>query len=166
MLLPYKGVRPIIGSKVFVAENATVIGRVELADFSSVWFGAVLRGDIADIYIGKYSNVQDVTVIHVDTDIPTIVGDYVTIGHSAVIHGCKIGNYTLVGMGAVVLTGAEIGEGSVIGAGAVIKENEKIPPRSLVVGVPGKVVKTLSDESVEKLKEHAIRYYELSATFL
>ncbi|MCD6420127.1 MAG: gamma carbonic anhydrase family protein, partial [Synergistetes bacterium] len=116
--------------------------------------------------IGKYSNVQDLTVIHVDTDIPTIVGDYVTIGHSAVIHGCKIGNYTLVGMGAVVLTSAEIGEGSVIGAGAVIKENEKIPPRSLVVGVPGKVVKTLSDESMEKLKEHAIRYYELSATFL
>ena len=166
MLLPYKGVRPVIGSKVFVAENATVIGRVELADFSSVWFGAVLRGDIANIYIGKYSNVQDLTVIHVDTDIPTIVGDYVTIGHSAVIHGCKIGDYTLVGMGAVVLTGAEIGEGSVIGAGAVIKENEKIPPWSLVVGVPGKVVKTLSDESVEKLKEHAIRYYELSATFL
>ena len=166
MILPYKGVSPVIGSKVFVAENATVIGRVELADFSSVWFGAVLRGDIANIYIGKYSNVQDLTVIHVDTDIPTIVGDYVTIGHSAVIHGCKIGNYTLVGMGAVVLTSAEIGEGSVIGAGAVIKENEKIPPRSLVVGVPGKVVKTLSDESMEKLKEHAIRYYELSATFL
>jgi len=166
MFLSYKGVKPVVGSSVFVAENATVIGRVRIADYSSVWFGAVLRGDIADIEIGKYTNVQDLVVVHVDNGVPTVIGDYVTIGHSAVIHGCKIGSYTLVGMGAVVLTGADVGEGSVIGAGAVVRENEKIPPRSLVVGVPGRVVRTLSDEDVEVLKEHALQYYELSATFL
>lgn len=146
MELKFEGKWPNNHPKIFVAQNATVIGEVIMKEFSSLWFNTVLRADINRIEIGKYSNVQDHCVIHVAEQFPTIVGDFVTIGHNATLHGCVIQNNCLIGIGAVVLNGAIIGAGSIIAAGAVVKENEMIPPHSLVAGIPGKVIKSVQQE--------------------
>jgi len=140
-----KVIKPRIGKGTYIAPTAVIIGDVEIAEGVSVWDGAVIRGDVSYIKIGKNSNVQDNCVIHVDHNEPAIIGENVTVGHMAVVHGAKIGNNVLVGIHAVVLSGAEIGEGSVIGAGAVVTPETKIPPKSLVLGIPGKVVKQGDD---------------------
>ncbi len=162
MIVKFKEKEPDIATDTFIAENASIIGDVSIGKGSSVWFGAVLRGDLAGIRIGERSNVQDNAVIHVDTNTPTIIGNDVTIGHNAVVHACKIGNSCLIGMGAVVLSNAIIGDESVVGAGAVVTENKKFPPRSLIIGAPAKVIRTLTDEDVKKVRENAAHYVELS----
>ena len=141
--------KPRIHESGYIAPTAVIIGDVEIAEGVSVWDGAVLRGDVAPIRIGKNTNVQDNVVIHVDYNEPTIIGENVTIGHLATVHGAKIGNNVIVGINAVVLNGAEIGDGSVIGAGAVVTSGTKIPPKSLVLGIPAKVIK--QDEKFEKM---------------
>jgi len=146
----------------FLADTARIVGDVRLGKGVNIWYGAVLRGDITYISVGDNTNIQDNAVIHVDYDLPAIIGSNVTVGHGAIIHGAKISDNVLIGMGAIVLSGAEIGEGCIIGAGAVVKEREKIPPFSLVVGVPGKVVKTLPEEIIEKIKESADEYVKLA----
>lgn len=149
----------------FVADNATLIGSVVLHSHASVWWNAVLRADQDQIVIGECSNVQDGSVLHVDPGMPVIVGKNVTIGHKVMLHGCTIGDNTLVGIGAVVLNGARIGQGCLIGAGALITEGKEIPDNSMVLGVPGKVVKTLSDKDAQMLKLSADHYVNNYKTY-
>jgi carbonic anhydrase/acetyltransferase-like protein (isoleucine patch superfamily) len=159
MLRPYRDRFPVVDPTVFVDDSAQVIGDVEIGAESSVWMNVVIRGDVHRIRIGARSNVQDNTVVHAMKDTyPTIVGNNVTIGHSAVIHGCTIQDRVLVGIGAIVLNGAEIGEDTIIAAGALVTERAKVPPRSLVMGRPGKVTRNLTDEEVRSIQGYADRY--------
>lgn len=160
-------ISPTIGKEVFVAPDAWVIGDVELGNNVSVFFGAILRGDILPIRIGRGTNIQEHSMLHTSHGrVPTIVGEDCTIGHRAIVHGCKVGNRTLIGMGAIVLDEAEIGDECLIGAGALILEGKKIPPRSLVVGSPGKVIRELNDAEVEGLKRSAADYVKTGALYL
>lgn len=151
---------PDLSKAAFIAPNSTVMGWVELAAGSSIWYGAIVRGDIETIRIGQSSNVQDGAVLHGDPGKPTILEDYVTVGHRAVIHSAHIERGCLVGIGAIVLDGVRIGAGSIIGAGSVVTKD--VPPQSLVVGVPGKVLRQLSDGEVADLIIHAQRYEKLA----
>ena len=145
-----------------VASTAVVTGDVVLGRGVSVWYGAVLRGDCARITIGELTNVQDAVVVHADTGVPNDIGAFVTIGHGAVVHGRRVGDGCLIGIKAVILGGAEIGEGCIIAAGAVVKENAQIPPRSLVAGVPARVLRAVSDAELVELRGHAEHYAELA----
>ena len=138
MLRSYKGVKPRVGQRVYVDPSAQVIGDVELGDHASVWMNAVVRGDVHSIRIGAHSNIQDNCVVHVFKALhPTVLGDHVTVGHSVTLHGCTIGSYCLIGMGATILNGARIGENSIIAAGTLIPEGMEVPAGSLVMGLPG-----------------------------
>lgn len=148
----------ILGQDYFVADNATIIGSVELAHNASVWFNVVIRGDNDLIYIGENTNIQDGAVLHTDPGFQLKLGNHVTIGHKAMLHGCEIGDSSLVGINAVILNGAKIGKNCLIGANCLVTENAEIPDGSLVIGSPGKVVKILSQEQQEKLKENALGY--------
>lgn len=158
MIIALGEVRPTIADDAWVAPTATLIGAVELAAGSSIWYGAVLRGDNEPIQIGENSNIQDNVVIHTDMGAPAVVGAGVSVGHSAVIHGARIGDDVLVGMGSIVMNRAVVGAGSLIAAGALIPEDMVIPPRSLVVGVPARVVRELSDEDVDRNRANATTY--------
>lgn len=160
MTIEFEGVKPTLDEKTFLAEGAKVIGAVEIKEFGSVWFNSVVRGDVNRIEIGRYSNIQDNSVIHVADDYPTIIGDYVTVGHNCIIHGATVEEHCLIGMGAVLLTGAVIGRGSIVAAGAVVRERQVIPPNSLVVGLPGKVIKQVPDEW-DSIHHQAIKYKTL-----
>ncbi|OBR64808.1 gamma carbonic anhydrase family protein [Paenibacillus oryzae] len=153
MLLPFKGIHPVVAEHVFIAEGAKIIGDVQIGEKSSVWFNAVLRGDLAPIMIGHSCNIQDGTVGHVNTNQPLIVEDEVSVGHSAIIHGCRLGKGTLIGMGAIVLNGADIGEYALIGAGSIVTENKKIPPYTLSLGSPAKVVRELTEDDLLRMKK-------------
>jgi len=149
---------PDVGTDVWIADNATVIGNVSLADHASVWWNAVLRGDNANIAIGANSNIQDGSVLHTDEGVPLQVGDDVTVGHLVMLHGCTIGNGSLIGIKSVILNHALIGESCLIGATTLIPEGKRIPDRSLVVGSPGKVVRQLTDDEVLRLRLSAAHY--------
>lgn len=149
---------PTISSSAFVADNATVRGDVTLGERSSVFFGAVLRGDRAPITIGSGTNIQDNCVVHVDYDYPVVVGQNVTVGHGAILHGCTVGDNTLIGMGAIVLNGAVIGENSIVGAGALVTKNTVVPPGSLILGSPAKVKRALTEEEIEHNRASAAEY--------
>ncbi len=149
----------------WIADTASVIGDVYLGHQASVWFGAVIRGDNERIHIGDYTNVQENSVIHTDKGIEVKIGDYVTIGHLAMLHGCSVGDNSLIGIGAVILNHAKIGKNCIIGAKALVTEGFDIPDNSLVMGVPAKVVKTLTDEQVAKLKRSALHYSERCQKF-
>jgi carbonic anhydrase/acetyltransferase-like protein (isoleucine patch superfamily) len=155
--------KPKLGEGVFIARNATVIGDVTLGDHSSVWYGAVLRGDINRIVIGHHSNIQDNAVLHLADDYECILGNWVTVGHGAIVHACTVGDETLVGMGAVILDGAVIGKQSLIGARALVTHGMKIPPGSLVLGTPAKVVRKLRKEERAGLKWWAQKYVDNGA---
>lgn len=152
--------RPDLSQAAFVAPNATVIGQVLLQEGCNIWYGAVLRGDVEAIQVGAYSNVQDGAILHGDPGQPTVLEDYVTVGHRAVIHSAYIERGCLVGIGAIVLNGVRVGAGSIIGAGAVVTKD--VPPQSLVIGVPGQVVRAVSDHQAMELLEHAQKYYQLA----
>ena len=156
----------IYDKSIFIAPNATVLGEVEIGNEVSIWFGAVMRGDSDTISIGQRSNVQDNAVLHADPGFPCIIGDDCIIGHSAIVHGAKLSNNVLVGMRATILNGAEIGEYSIIGAGALVTENMKIPPFSLVMGMPAKVIKPISEEQKIKIIKNAEAYVQLSRVYL
>ena len=143
MLLEFKGMRPDVSQAAFIADNCTIAGDVTIGEGSSVWFYAVIRAEVGPITIGRYSNVQDHCMLHADYDNPVRIGDRVSIGHNAIVHGATIEDDTIVGMGSIVMNGAVIGEGCRIAAGALVSQNKVIPPYSLVVGIPGKVVRTL-----------------------
>ena len=152
--------KPVIHPSAFVADNATVRGSVTLGASSSVFFGAVLRGDRAPITIGAGTNIQDNCVVHVDYDHPVTVGENVTVGHGAILHGCTVGDNTLIGMGAIVLNGAKVGSNCLIGAGALVPEGMVIPDGSVAVGVPAKVIKQVSPAQVEANLHNAAHYVE------
>lgn len=161
MIKSLKELKPNIHPRTFVAESADIIGDVTMEEGSSLWYGAVARGDIFHIKIGKHSNVQDNATLHVDIDLPCEIGDYTTVGHNAIIHGSIIGNNCLIGMGAIILNGAIIGDNSIIAAGSLITEGTIIPPNSLVIGSPGKVRRKLGEEDIREIKENATEYEEL-----
>lgn len=156
---------PKIAQDVFVAESADIIGEVEVKEGSSIWYRAVLRGDINKISIGKCVNIQDGCVLHSDKNAPTIIGDYVTIGHNAIVHGAQVKDRCLIGMGAVILNGAVIGEDSIVAAGSVVTQGKEIPPKSLVIGTPAKVVRQLTDEEIEHIRQSAINYMSLAKNY-
>ena len=160
MIMTFEGIRPTLDAKSFVAETASVIGKVEMKEFSSVWFGVVARGDVNRIEIGRYSNVQDNSVVHVSDSHAAIIGDFVTVGHNATIHACTIEDHVLIGMGATVLDGAVIGRGCIVAAGAVVSKGTIVPPYSLVAGVPAKVVKTIGDD-LSQIHAQAVKYKTL-----
>ena len=167
MILDYFAT-PRVSPSAFVAETAVVLGDVEIGDEASVWYGAVLRGDKGRITIARKANVQDNAVVHAgpEKDEDTLIEEGTTIGHGAIIHSCTVGKYCLVGMGAIILSRAVIGDHCVIGAGAVVKEGDRIPAGSLVVGVPGKVVKQLSPEQAKGVEANCEEYVDLSRSYL
>jgi carbonic anhydrase/acetyltransferase-like protein (isoleucine patch superfamily) len=156
----FEGRSPVFHEKTYVAEGAKVLGDVTLGEYSSIWYNCVVRGDVNKIVIGRYANIQDNAVVHVADDYATEIGDFVTVGHSAVIHACKIANHCLIGMGSVVLDGAVIGEGSIVAAGAVVAPRTVVPPYSLVAGVPGKIIKQLSTDT-KATHAQALKYKTL-----
>jgi len=167
MILDYFA-RPQVSPTAFIAETAVVLGDVAIGDEASVWYGAVLRGDKGKITVERRANVQDNAVVHAgpEPDEDTLIGEGVTIGHGAIVHSCTIGRYCLVGMGAVILSRAVIGDHCVIGAGAVVKESDRIPAGSLVVGVPGKVIKQLSPEQMKGVEANCEEYVELGRRYI
>ena len=164
MILKLDSNIPVLKS-IFIASNASVIGRVGLGELTSVWFSATIRGDMADISIGPGTNVQDGAVLHVDFGFPLEVGAYVTVGHQAILHGCSIADNVLVGMGSRVLNGAVVESESIIGAGALVPPGKHFPPRSLLVGVPARVVRGVTDTEVEEIRANAEHYIENARTY-
>lgn len=160
------GVKPEIAEDVFVAADTNIIGKIRLRAGSSVWFGSTLRGDNELIDLGEGSNIQENCVLHTDMGFPLVIGAGCTIGHKAMLHGCTIGENSLIGMGATVLNGAKIGKNCLIGAGALITEGKEIPDGSLVMGAPGKVVRELDDQAIEGLKASALGYQANAQRFL
>ena len=156
---------PQIHPSAFVVPGATVVGDVTLLEESSVWYGAVLRGDINRIVVGPRSNIQDNAVVHLSDDFPALIGELVTVGHSAIVHACTIGDEVLIGMGAIILDGAEIGARSIIGANTLVTTGMKIPPGSLVLGSPGKVTRALSLDEQKKISYWALKYIETAKHF-
>jgi carbonic anhydrase/acetyltransferase-like protein (isoleucine patch superfamily) len=167
MIRPYQGVSPTIPSSCYIDVSAQVIGDVVLGENASVWMNAVVRGDVNSIRIGANSNVQDCVVLHGMRYVyPVIIGDWVTIGHNATVHGCVVEDYCLIGMGCTILNNCRIGEGSIIAAGAVLPENTIIPPNSLVAGVPGKVRRTLGEEDRKLIIKYATNYLDYVKIYL
>lgn len=158
MIIPYNGMTPVVDSTVYLADGVKIIGNVEIYQDASIWFNTVLRGDLAPIVIGRRSNIQDGSIGHVNDRQPLLVGDDVSVGHGAIIHGCQIGKGTLIGMGAIVLNGAEIGEYALVGAGSLVTENKKIPPYTLVMGSPAKVVRELTEADLERMRRTTDSY--------
>lgn len=165
MIEKYSEISPKLGKEIYISPQAKVIGKVKIGENVSIWPGAVVRGDINEISIGDYSNIQDNCVLHVDPKYPLKIGNYVTVGHGAILHGCEIGNNILIGINATILDGVKIGKCSIIGAGSVIPEKKEISPYSLVVGVPGRVIKKLTEEDGEKLKSYALHYWEIAKNY-
>lgn len=151
-----------VHKSVNIFEGAKIIGNVKIDVESSIWFNAVLRGDIESITIGKYSNIQDNCVIHSSKNYPVNLGDYVSVGHAAVLHGCEIGDNCLIGMNSTVLNGVKIGKNSIVGAGAVVTEGKKFESSSLILGVPAKAVRKLNGEEIDSIKDNAVRYARLA----
>ncbi len=156
------GKTPKVDGSAFVAWNAEVAGDVRLAERTSVWFSATLRGDIAPISVGRGTNVQDGATLHVDENLPCTLGERVTVGHNAILHGCTVGDDCLIGMGSIVLSGAVIGKESVVGAGALVTEGKSFPPRSLIIGSPAKAVRTIDDATLAKIRQNGRVYEELA----
>lgn len=165
MILSFMGHKPKIHKSAFIAPTADLIGRVTIGRQASIWHGVVVRGDINRVVIGDRTNVQDNSVLHVEQRLACIVKDSVTIGHMANVHGCVVEEFALIGIGATVLNGAVIGEYSIVGAGSVVLEGTKVPPRSLVVGTPGKVVRKLGPADLKHLRESAANYVKLAGIY-
>ncbi len=167
MIKSFKHIAPKIDETAFIAENAIVIGNVEIAESASVWYGCVLRGDVNFIRIGARTNIQDMTMIHVSRgkDFPTIVEADVTVGHRVTLHGCYVESGCLIGIGATILDGARIGANSLVAAGSLVTPNTIIPPNSFVLGAPARVKRELTDEEVEKIRENCRNYVNLSGIY-
>ncbi len=160
MIIEYKNLNPKIAESAFVAGSADIIGKVNLEEDTSIWFGAVLRGDCNSIHVGKGSNIQDNCTVHVGQNSVAEIGEYVTVGHNTIIHGCKIGNNSLIGMGSTILNDAEIGEGVIIGAGSLVTSGKKIPSGVLCMGSPAKVIRELTEKEREYVRASALSYIE------
>lgn len=167
MISAFEGIEPRLeGERIFVAPGAAVIGDVILGEDVGIWFNTVLRGDIERITVGSGSNVQDGSILHTDTGKPCVIGEGVTIGHNCVIHGCEIGDRTLIGMGAVVLTGARVGRECIIGAGALVTGKSDIPDGTMAVGAPARVIRKVTDDELEKMRANTQRYIHKVVRYL
>lgn len=167
MIRSYQGHTPVIPESCYVDVSAQIIGDVVLGEHASVWMNAVVRGDVHSVRVGAHSNVQDCTVLHGMRNLyPVIVGEYVTIGHNATVHGCVVEDACLIGMGATIMNNARIGEGSIVAAGALVPENMQVPPRSLVAGVPGKIRRQLTDGDREMILKYARNYLDYTKMYL
>ena len=155
---PKKGLFEPLEGGAFRARNAVVTGDVSLGEDVGIWFGCVVRGDDAPLTVGRRTNVQDLTMIHADTGVPNVIGEEVTIGHRCVLHGAEVGDRALIGMGAVLLGGSKIGAESIVAAGAVVRENFEVPPRTLVAGVPARVIRELTEAEIDSIRESAEGY--------
>jgi carbonic anhydrase/acetyltransferase-like protein (isoleucine patch superfamily) len=165
MVRPYKTTQPKLGARAWVDVSAQVIGDVELGEDASIWMGSVVRGDVNRIRLGARTNVQDACVLHVTAQHPTTLADDVTVGHSVTLHGCTIERCCLIGIGAIVLNGAVVGEESIVAAGALVPEGMQVPPRSLVMGVPAKVRRPVTEEERGELRRYAERYVGLKEDY-
>jgi len=162
----FLGKKPALGKDVYIAPGAVITGDVTLGDYSSVWFNAVLRGDINRIVIGHHTNIQDTAVLHMADELECVIGDYTTVGHGAVVHACQVGSEVLLGMRATILDDVVIGEQSIIGAAALVPQHMRIPPGSLVWGVPAKIVRALTSNERAKIKALAEKYVQLAAHYM
>jgi len=165
MIYQFEDHTPILPEEYYVADNAAVIGNVMLSPQSSIWFGAVLRGDIEPITIGERSNIQDNSVAHTGLGHPVMIGDDTTVGHKVMLHACTVGNNCLIGMGAILLDGCEVGDNCIVGAGSLVKQNQKIPAGSLALGSPARVIRKLSEEEILNVRKYAERYVVLQARY-
>ncbi len=156
------GDEPVIDPSAFVAWNAELAGDVSIGKDASIWFGAIIRADIAPVTIGEGTNLQDGVVVHVNRNQPCVVGDHVTVGHRALLHGCTVGDHSLIGMGAILLNGSEVGPGSIVGAGSLVTQGKRFPARSLVMGSPARLVRQVSDEEYEHNLANALEYVKLA----
>ena len=165
-LIPYDGNRPQVAGGVYLATGVVLVGSVYVAEGASIWFNAVLRADYEPIHIGKNTNIQDGTVVHIDHGFPTVVGDDVTVGHAAVIHGAVVGDGSLIGMNSTLLTGSRVGAECLVAAGAVIREHAEFGDRALIAGVPAKQIGTVSDDMFERMARNTRSYVSLGAEYL
>lgn len=161
LLLPYKDTSPQISPHCFLVENATLIGKVTVSDRASVWFSTVIRADVNYILIGEESNIQDACVLHVNgsPSHPTVIGKCVTVGHGVMLHGCEIRDGAMIGISSTILNGAVIGESALVAAGSLVREGQEVPPRTLVAGVPARIIRPLTEEEIEKLSTSAPHYW-------
>lgn len=159
------GVAPVVPASAWVADSAEVMGQVEIGEDASIWFGTVVRGDTDRITIGAGSNIQDASVLHADRGVPLTIGNHVTVGHQVMLHGCTIGDESLIGIGAVVLNGAKIGKNCLVGAGSLVTEGKEFPDGSMILGSPAKVVRQLTPEQIEGLRRSARHYVENARRF-
>lgn len=165
MIIKLGNLEPKVSEKAWVAPNAALVGDVEVGKDSSIWYSATIRGDVSKITIGEGTSIQDNAVIHVEKNHPAYIGNGSTIGHTAILHGCTIGDNVVIGMGAIVLNGAKIGDNCVIGAGSLVTENKEIPANSMAFGSPAKVVRQVSQEEIETNRENALNYVGKIETF-
>ena len=166
LVRPFQGIYPKIGGQVFVADTARILGDVEIGEYASIWFGSVLRGDVGSIRVGARSNIQDLSLLHLSYGISsTVIGEDVTVGHRAVIHGAIVGDGALIGIGAILLDNCEIGAECLVGAGSVVTPGTKIPPRRLVLGQPARVVRELDESEWSQGRTLALRYVELARAY-
>lgn len=165
-VIEYKGKKPVLGERVFLAEGARLIGDVEIGDDSSVFYNAVIRADLAEIRIGKRTNIQDNVTVHLSSDLGVYVGNNVTVGHNAILHACTIEDDVLVGMGAIVMDGARIRKNSVVAAGALVPQGKEYPEGSLIVGTPARVARQLTEEEIRKFREGVDHYIEIKDELL
>ena len=165
MILPYRGIYPSVHRTAFVAPGADIIGRVRLAKQASIWFGCVLRGDVNRIEIGEATNIQDGSILHVDTDHPCVIADHVHVGHHVNLHGCRVERGAMIGIGAIVLSGSHIGAGAIIGAGSVVLEGTKIPPRVLAVGAPARVIRPVRPRDLQYVQRWVATYVQLAKVY-
>lgn len=166
MFFKYKNYTPQIADNAFLAPNSTIIGRCTIEENCSIWFNVVIRADVNEIKIGKNTNIQDGCILHCDHDYATVIGSNVTVGHNAIVHGCKIGDNCLIGMGATILDGAVIGDNCIIGAGALVTSRKEIPAGSMVLGSPAKFVRELTVEEIEGIRKSVAGYVTLSREYL
>ncbi|MBP8186640.1 MAG: gamma carbonic anhydrase family protein [Comamonas sp.] len=159
------GISPEIAASAWVADSAQVMGTVNIGDDASIWFGTVVRGDTSSITIGEGSNVQDASVLHADLGMPLVIGRHVTVGHQVMLHGCTIGDESLIGIGAIVLNGAKIGKNCLVGAGALVTEGKEFPDGSMIIGSPARVVKQLTPEQMQGLRQSAQHYIDNAHRF-
>lgn len=159
------GISPEIAASAWVADSAQVMGTVNIGDDASIWFGTVVRGDTSSITIGEGSNVQDASVLHADLGMPLAIGRHVTVGHQVMLHGCTIGDESLIGIGAIVLNGAKIGKNCLVGAGALVTEGKEFPDGSMIIGSPARVVKQLTPEQMQGLRQSAQHYIDNAHRF-
>jgi carbonic anhydrase/acetyltransferase-like protein (isoleucine patch superfamily) len=165
MILPFEGKTPVIGKDVFIAPTAVIVGDVVIGDRSSIWFGTIIRGDLAPIRIGSETNIQDNCTVHVDEDYPAVIGDRVSVGHNAVVHGCTVEDETLIGIGSRILSGSRIRSGSVVAANAVVREGQQVGPRELVAGAPAQVKRTISEDELKRFLQPVQNYLRISRLY-